>query len=450
MKESISRRSFIRSSAAMGAGMLLSPKAFAAGAASKNTDAINIGLIGYGAEGQVLSDAVLKISHLQPVHFKAVCDIWEPNRLRGSNTLGRAYKHLGHSATPYIDFEDMLEKEDLDCVIVATPDFWHARHTIASLKKGLHVYCEKEMSNSLVDAKAMVLTARAEEKLLQIGHQRRSNPKYRFCYDKMIKENEVCGRMTTVNGQWNRARSACEDIGCAASKEIDPAILKKYGFKDMHQFLNWRWFKGLGGGPIVDLGSHQIDIYSWFLEAQPKSVMASGGVDYWPGHEWYDTVTCLLEYETKYGMVRASYRTLTTNSNGGYFEQFMGDRATLDISESGRSAVYREVWVPQEEWYPMESERLIKRDQGMPVAQDTPAVLDARSSPKPPKYNLLVDMNLPFHQPHLENFFNSIRGTDTLNCPGEIGYETAVAVLKVNEAVEAGKKLEFKPEDFHV
>jgi predicted dehydrogenase len=52
----------------------------------------------------------------------------------------------------------------------------------------------------------------------------------------------------------------------------------------MKQFRNWRWYKGQGGGPIVDRGSHQIDIYNWFLEARPKSVMASGGIDYWQGH----------------------------------------------------------------------------------------------------------------------------------------------------------------------
>lgn len=450
MTDSISRREFIRSSAAVGAGMLLSPKAFAANSAPQNKDAINIGLIGAGAEGEVLRDAVFAISAYQPVHFKAVCDIWDYNRKKASNMLN-AYKHLGHAGTPYVDFEEMLDKEDLDCVIVATPDFWHARHTIASLKKGLHVYCEKEMSNDLEDARQMVLTAREQGKLLQIGHQRRSNPKYRFCYDKIIKANNLCGQMTTINGQWNRARSACEDIGCPKNREIDPAILKQYGFKDMHQFLNWRWFKGLGGGPIVDLGSHQIDIYSWFLDAQPKSVMASGGIDYWTGHEWYDTVTALFEYETAdQKTVRASYRTLTTNSNGGYFEQFMGTEATLEISEGPRGAVYREAWVPEEKWHPYENARLIKREQGLAQAQDAPAVLDVRSSPKPPKYNLLVDMNLPFHQPHLENFFNAIRGQETLNCPGEIGYETAVAVLKVNEAVEAGRKLEFKPEDFHV
>ena len=61
-----------------------------------------------------------------------------------------------------------------------------------------------------------------------------------------------------------------------------------------------------------------------------------------------------------------------------------------------------------------------------------------------------VTLNVPYHQPHLVNFFESIRGNQILNCPGEIGFETAVMVLKVNEAIAAGHKIELKPEDFHV
>jgi len=79
------------------------------------------------------------------------------------------------------------------------------------------------------------------------------------------------------------------------------------------------------------------------------------------------------------------------------------------------------------------------------------AVLDVRESPKPPSYDLPVTMdNKLYHQPHLENFFDAVRGKAKLNCPAEIGYETAVTVLKVNEAVVAGRKLEFKPGEFEV
>ena len=117
----------------------------------------------------------------------------------------------------------------------------------------------------------------------------------------------------------------------------------------MGQFRNWRWYKGLGGGPIVDLGSHQIDIFSWFLDAVPSSVIASGGTDYYDSltHEWYDTVMAMFEYNTPDGVVRAFYQTITTNSNMGYYENFMGDQGTLQISESaGRAAIYREQSAP--------------------------------------------------------------------------------------------------------
>src|SRR4030066_311049 len=103
----------------------------------------------------------------------------------------------------------------------------------------------------------------------------------------------------------------------------------------MAQFRNWRWYRGLGGGPVVDLGSHQIDIYNWFLDANPSSVMASGRTSYLDKytHQWYDTVMAVYEYETNSGPVSAYYQILSGNRSDGYFEKFMGDRATLVVSE---------------------------------------------------------------------------------------------------------------------
>lgn len=450
MSASISRRQFICSSAALGAGLYLSPRAHAAERPAKAKDAIHVGLIGAGDQGQTLMDAVIKISKENRVCIRAVCDIWEYKRGIVSRRLN-SYGIYGHRGASYGDYQEMLDKEtDLDAVIVATPDFWHARHTIAALEKGLHVYCEKEMSNVLEDAQDMVEAARDSGKLLQIGHQRRSNPKYQYAYHDIIKKTNMLGRITSVTGQWNRARNSCVDKGWAQKMELDEATLNRYEYTSMHQFRNWRWYKTKGGGPIVDLGSHQIDIYNWFLGAQPKSVMACGGIDYWTEHEWYDNVLAMFEYETAEGTVRASYRTGTTNSNGGYFEQFMGDQATLDISEGPRGAVYRERWIDEAQWHPYEDQRLIKLVKEKAEPEEAKSVLDVRSTPKPPKYDLLVEMKKPFHQPHLENFFAAIRGQEELNCPGEIGYETAVAVLRVNDAVASGRRLGFHANDFKV
>jgi predicted dehydrogenase len=224
----------------------------------------------------------------------------------------------------------------------------------------------------------------------------------------------------------------------------------------MHQLRNWRWYKKLGGGPIVDLGSHQIDIYNWFLGTTPKGVIASGGTDYYDKktHEWYDTVMSIFDFETKEGVVRAFYRVLTTNSNRGYYEVFIGDEGTLSLSQAAaRGRVYREqnAIVPNwDKWVelgfidePTKEEWIRKLDHNV-------AALDAQEMALP-AYEIPVTMEgRAYHQPHLENFFDAIRGQAKLTCPAEVGYEAAVTVLKVNEAVEAGRRLEFKPDEYVV
>src|SRR4051812_23405461 len=194
------RREFLATTAAAGAGLALGAAPIRAANLASNE--VRVALIGAGAQGQVLLDASFQIPN---VRFVAVCDIWtEYNQRR----VTRLMTDSGHPNHAYVDYKELLDKEknNLDAVIVATPDFWHAEHSIAAMKAGLNVYCEKEMSNNLADARRMVQTSRETGKLLQIGHQRRSNPRYRFCYQKLINETKMLGRVTVANGQWNRAR----------------------------------------------------------------------------------------------------------------------------------------------------------------------------------------------------------------------------------------------------
>ncbi|HXY40310.1 MAG TPA: Gfo/Idh/MocA family oxidoreductase [Vicinamibacteria bacterium] len=406
---------------------------------------VNVALLGAGAQGQVLLDSMLRIAGLR---FRAVCDIWtEYNQKRVVNTL-RKYKF---EVNGYEDYREMLDKEkQLDAVVIATPDFWHAQHTVDCLKAGKHVYCEKEMSNTLEGARAMVRAQRETGKLLQIGHQRRSHPRYIHCYDKLLGEARLLGRIVTVNGQWNRAVSP--DLGWPDRYTIPEARLKKYGFDSMGQFRNWRWYKGKGGGPIVDLGSHQIDIYNWFLKARPSAVMASGGNLYHDPatHQWYDTVMVVYDYQTPEGAARAYYQTQTTNGSQGYFENFMGDQGTLIISESEANYpgyLYRDPNAqPWDQWI-QKGWVSAPKLQG-PKLETEEVVLDVRESVAPDQHRVPVVLRDPYHQPHLQNFFDTVRGKATLHCPAEAGYETAVTVLKVNEAVEAGQRLTFRPDEF--
>lgn len=441
-RTNMNRRAFLRSTAAMGASLAFAPQILAQNV-NKREENINVALLGAGAQGQVLMNSCLKIPGLR---FKAVCDIWKEYNQKRAVRILQAYKH---SPTAYVDYREMLDKEkNLDAVIIATPDFCHAEQTIASLEAGLDVYCEKEMSNNLEDAGKMVEAARQSGRLLQIGHQRRSNPRYLHCIDKILGEANILGRITTVNGQWNR--SVQPQRGWPKGSDIDSRMLKRFGYESMRQFRNWRWYKGLGGGPIVDLGSHQIDIYNWFLGTYPKNVIASGGTDYYDKdtHQWYDNVMAVYQYETDRGQVRAFYQTITTNSSQGYYENFMGDQGSLVISESaGRGAVYREASAP--EWDKWVKKGYLLAPQKK-EEENQEGLLDVRETVAPPAYELAVTMKKKYHQPHLENFFDAVRGKAKLNCPAEDAFKTAVTVLKVNDAVRSSKLLTFKDEEFKV
>ena len=142
------------------------------------------------------------------VGFQAVCDIWPYNRTWVAARLRR----YGHACNAYEDYREMLDKEDLQAAIVATPDFWHARHAIACLEAGLHVYCETPMAHTVADARRMVEALRRVEAgaegsspLLQIGQHCRSDPHYRYCFEKLLQEMKLPGRIVAVNGQWNHA-----------------------------------------------------------------------------------------------------------------------------------------------------------------------------------------------------------------------------------------------------
>ncbi|MBC7349887.1 MAG: Gfo/Idh/MocA family oxidoreductase [Candidatus Aminicenantes bacterium] len=445
----LSRRDFLKTTAAAGL-TVATGKLFGTpliiidegqGQALMPSEELRVALIGAGEQGRILLDCCLRIPGIK---IAAICDIWEYSRTYASGYV----RKYGQTPNIYEDYRQMLNSEkDLDAVIVATPDWVHAEQTNACLNHGLHVYCEKEMSNSLEKAHSMVETARRTRKLLQIGHQRRSNPRYIHAIDKLICDRRLLGRVMVAYAQWNRAKA--DMLGWPKKYTIDPQTLHKYGYGSMEEFRNWRWFKKYGGGPIVDLGSHQIDLFSWVFETNPKTAVASGGVDYYLNREWYDNVMVIYEFETAEGAARALYQVQSTTSHGGFYETFMGENGSLVISEVPQKGnwAYREAHAP--DWEPLVREGLIQSEAPPIQKIETRNVfVDVRVTAEAGRWPLPVELAKPAHQPHLENFFEAIRKGVPLTCPAELAYETAVAVLKVNEAVKNRTLLRFRPEDF--
>ena len=183
--------------------------------------------------------------------------------------------------------------------------------------------------------------------------------------------------------------------------------------------------------------------------------------------EWYDNVICIYEWdytwEGETRTVRGYYELFSTTSSGGYVECFMGTEGAIIISESlGKGGIRREFSAPVADW----EKALMKEVEQVEKAKAAAAAkVESKTEekagdiklgntiPSPGRYYPPIPDAKPHkteHMPHLENFFEAINGKAKLNCPGEVAFETCVSILRVNDAVAAGQKVEFKPEEFKV
>ncbi len=442
----LNRRDFLsKTLATAGAGLVLGAPATLRAAQPGGGDQIKIALVGMGKQGRVLFEAM---SNIPGLHFQAVCDMWDYNLKSG---VAKVRALQGHTPKGYADIDEMLATEKgLDAVVITTPDFWHAPHTVKCLEAGLNVYCEKMMSNTIEGARDMVRAMEKSGKLCQIGHQRRSNPRYRFVHDQLINGSKICGQIVNMNAQWNRAVNSSQDISFNKKLTIKDDILNKYGYADMNEFMNWRTFRALSGGPISDLGAHQIDIFNWFMGGPPKSVFASGGNDYFTKREHFDNVMAIFDYETAQGNVRAFYQVLTTTSSGGgFWESFMGTEGNIKISEiATNTKIYREDSAPS--WDKLVERGILKKGVApAPPPTSADAVASYASAPAE-IFELPGGFNKPAHQPHLENFFAALRGKAKLTCDARHAFESEAPIFWVNPSALQHQPIQFTAEHLSV
>ncbi|MEC9327561.1 MAG: Gfo/Idh/MocA family oxidoreductase [Verrucomicrobiota bacterium] len=402
---SLTRRNFLRNSstASVGAGLIVTSKTALGQEGPDKGNKVRCGIIGYGDEGKALRESSMFLKDL--VCFPAVSDIWPRNLRAGKGQIAASKQGGGEDGSicnDYAEPEDMIndKKLNLDCIIVATPDFVHHKYSIMGMEAGLDVYSEKLMSNSVDFARQMVQSQQKTGKLLAIGHQRRSNPRYMHVKNEIIEKRKLLGWITHMTAQWNRSRGGSVPREIPQGKDsLSNEILQKYGSnggaKGMFEFRNWRMYKKFGGGIISDLGAHQIDIFNWLLDEYPVSIFAQGGTDYYTGeflndlltsevkeamektkskkrkekleaelklveqvkdgYEHADNVMAFFEYQTKrdkWGTkggagdtlkTRAYYQVLTTSSSQKFYEKFMGEYGTMSISElTEYNQIYRE------------------------------------------------------------------------------------------------------------
>uniref|UniRef100_Q01Y50 Oxidoreductase domain protein n=1 Tax=Solibacter usitatus (strain Ellin6076) TaxID=234267 RepID=Q01Y50_SOLUE len=236
---------------------------------------VRMGLVGSGGRGREDWGTFLKQPDCEPV---AVCDVYAPFLAKGIEmTEGRA--------KPVQDFRRLLEQKDIDAVIVATPDHWHALMTVAACEAGKDVYCEKPLSLTVTDGRKMLNAARKNSRVVQTGSQQRSGSHYAAAV-KLIQDGGIgevhrihCGFQRNIFPGLKPTEMANGNTG-GFDYEMWLGPAPKRPFDPFRCIYNFRWFWDYSGGQMTNWGAHHLDIARWIVGAEAASTVAGFGGRY--------------------------------------------------------------------------------------------------------------------------------------------------------------------------
>jgi predicted dehydrogenase len=391
-----SRRHFLQSAAA-GAAALGFPGSAARGA----NETIEVGLIGYGGRCRALTSALVKVPG---VRVAAVCDVYGPH-------LDAARKVADPKAFDSGSYKELLDRKDLDAVLIATPDHCHTPIAVAACEAGKDVYVEKPLTHNLEEGRSIIEAQNRNRRVVQVGTQQRSMPQYQKGRE-MVRAGRL-GTVVKVHMTWNRNSERARK----GPQGVDPKRLDWKAFLgnapdqpfDDYRYQNWRWFWDFGGGIFTDLMVHQIDIAHWFLGLDhPLTATSIGGFHQNEG-VWQtpDTVQTLLIYA---GGVQAHFEGTFCNAREGECVVFMGTEANLYL-DRGRLEL-----VPE---------------RGKGKAEE----IVIGSGPKGRDFYDVPDGELL----HLTEWVNSMRTRSTPLAPAEAGVSAASAAHLANRALRSGR-----------
>lgn len=306
--ENLSRRDFLKNMGVVGGGglMLSSLPLLHAFAQSKEKEAegkkARLALIGTGSRGMYHVNHLLQIPQAEIV---AICDIYQPH-------LDNAAK-LCPKAKQYKNYHDAIADPNVDGILISTPLHEHAPITLAGLKAGKHVFCEKSMARTLDQCKEMYETYKESGKVLYIGMQRLFDPKYLKAIE--LIENGTIGQIVGLRNFWYRNNDWRRPVP-------DPSLERQ---------INWRLYKEYSGGLMTELASHQLQMGTWVNKSLPDYITGFGDNIFWKdGRDVYDSVSVIYHYSNG---LRMTFESIISNKRYGMDEQVLGHEGTLELAQ---------------------------------------------------------------------------------------------------------------------
>jgi len=378
---------------------------------------VRVAVIGCGNRGDQVLDAFLKHSDAEIV---AVCDLYEPYRRF-------AAQKVGTGCAEYDDYRKVLERKDIDAVIIATPDHWHALMFCEACLAGKDVYVEKPASLTIAEGRRMVEVARQTKRVAQVGIQRRSSQMCREAL-QLVREGGI-GKVTVARA-FHILNEAPMGIGKPPDssppegfdwdKWLGPA--PKVPFNPNRCFYRFRWFWNSSGGQLTNFGTHYLDLIQAGLGRDwPLAVTALGGkfadMD---NREIPDTLEVLWEYEGPTLVTFSQYNcNAALAAAKDCLVEFRGTLGTLYLGYRG---------------YEIVPERL-RTD---PVLARSP--LDRRSDrPSASKIEAVkkeTKREEPEDVAHARNFLDCVKSRKQPNCDIEIGHRSTSATLLARVALQ--------------
>lgn len=336
MKDTSSRRSFIKKAGVTAAAVIAGNQAianknvqvFSSKIKLNGANEVRIGLIGSGIIGHYDTDTALKVPN---VRLTAVCDLY-------TGRLTRAKEKWGKDIFITRDYRALLARPDIDAVLICTSDNWHKQIAVDAMKAGKHVYCEKPMVQYIEQGQEIIDAQKASRKIFQVGSQRASSAT--ILQAKEYYESGIIGELTNVqanNERWNSGGAWNYSIPTDASPEtvdFDTFLgnAPKVSF-DPVRFFRWRNFKEYGTGVAGDLFVHLLTGVHVITGAiGPNKIYAIGDLNYWKdGRNAYDLVTGILSYPKTEQHSSFEFITQVNLANGSK----NGDSATKLIGTEG-------------------------------------------------------------------------------------------------------------------
>ena len=410
-----------------------------------SSDHINLALIGTGIQGIYDTQSALQVDGVQLV---AACDLY-------TNRLERAKELWGEGVFVTRDYREILNRQDIDAVIIATPDHWHQTIAVAALKAGKHVYCEKPMVQNFNEGQEIINAQKQTGKICQIGSQGMSslgNEKAKQLYEEGaigdIVMLDMYNDRYSAEGAWQYpippdANPTTVDfdtfLGNAPKVPFDPM-----------RFFRWRNYQDYGTGVAGDLFVHAFSTLNYVISSHgPNRALATGGLRYWKdGRDVPDVSITLYDYPktATHAAFNAAFRiNFIAGSGGGGGFKLIGTEGEMEVSQNAVTLKRSKLdLVPSGYSMIAYTEAMQEKIRNEYASQD----LEKRSSSLSTGTTTWKAPNAykGAHYDHFNNFFTAIRENRPVTQDPTFGLRAAGAALLANESYYQRQPVDWDPE----